>query len=162
MSIKNFNRIYFISNLAFFLINFSLKNDGVLFISFHVIFLRILDSLNNFAISFVIRIRRSAGFPRAPTACIDQISIKTRDLFPCHKPQANIFYNGLVYCRRSEKCKKWTKIRVLGSIWPFHSRLGKVHVYFHVYGCKVQGLCSKKMYRLHILAKSSFFASVKF
>ena len=144
MSIKNFNRIYFISNLAFFLINCSLKNEGVLFISFHVIFLRILDSLNNFAISFVIRIRRSAGFPRAPTACIDQTSIKARDLFPCHKPQANIFYNGLVYCRRSEKCKKWTKIRVLGSIWPFHSRLGKVHVYFHVYGCKVQGLCSKK------------------
>ena len=162
MSIKNFNRRYFISNLAFFLIKFSLKNDGVLFISFHVIFLRILDSLNDFAISLVIRIRRSVGFPRASTAYIDQTSIKTRDPFPCHKPQANIFYNGLVYCSRSGKSKKWTKIRVLGSIWPFHSRLGKVHVYLHVYGCNVQGLCSKKMYRLHILAKSNFFASVKF
>ena len=158
MSIKNFNRIYFISNLAFFLIKFSLQNDGDLFISFHVIFLRILDSLNDFATSLVIRIRRSTGFPRAPTACIDQTSIKTRDLFPCHRSQANIFYNGLAYCSRSEKCKKWTKIRVLGSIWPFHSRLEKVHVY----GCKAQGLCSKKMYRLHILAKSNFFASVKF
>ena len=105
MSIKNFNRRYFISKLAFFLIKFSLKNDGVLFISFHVIFIRILDSLNDFAISLVIRIRRPVGFPRDPTSYIDQTSIKTRDLLPCHKSQAKIFYNGLVYCSRSNKQK---------------------------------------------------------
>ena len=47
---------------------------GALNISFHVIFLRILDGLNVFAISSLIRIWRSVRFPRVRAACRDQTS----------------------------------------------------------------------------------------
>ena len=64
--------LYCVHN-CFFKILATKKQDrpGAPIVSFHIIFERILVSLNVFVISSVIRIWRSVRFPRVPTACRD-------------------------------------------------------------------------------------------
>ena len=109
---KQFLNIRFYKVSSFQKIHSKKYRPGALDISFHVIFLRILVSLNVFVISSVTRIWTSVRFPRVPTACRDQRSTKKKDPFSCHKPHPQIFYQRLVYCCRSEKWKNWPKIRV--------------------------------------------------
>ena len=83
-----------------------LNRPGALDISFHVIFLRILVSLNVFVISSVIRIWRSVRFHRIPTACSDQRITKKKDPFSCHKTHAQIFIIGLYTVAGPKNAKK--------------------------------------------------------
>ena len=79
---KTFHRNRNRRRKSFSLVSGKLYRPGALDISFHVIFLRTLVSLNVFVISSVIRIWRSVRFPRVPRKkiCFHVISLRLKIL----------------------------------------------------------------------------------